>query len=142
MIDWQHFTPGLALLGGATIGLAAVGMALLVGRVAGISGIIAGTLRPEKGEFMWRAAFLGGLVASAWVHSLFLPLPPLRIGSSGPALVIAGLLVGLGTRFGSGCTSGHGVCGISRLSPRSIAATIAFMASGFMTVFLVRHALS
>jgi uncharacterized protein len=141
-IDWQHFTPGTALLGGAVIGAAAVGFALLMGRIAGISGILAGLLRPAKGDIVWRAAFLGGLIAAPSIYSMFLPLPPLRIASSATVLCAAGLLVGLGTRYGSGCTSGHGVCGIARLSPRSIVATLAFMASGFVTVFLVRHVLS
>lgn len=141
-IDWQAFTPGSALLGGAMIGLAAVGCALLLGRIAGISGIVAGILRPAKGDFTWRAAFVAGLVAAPWVYWLFAGPPAMQIDASNAVLVVAGLLVGLGTRYGSGCTSGHGVCGISRLSPRSIVATLVFMAGGFMTVFLVRHVLS
>jgi uncharacterized membrane protein YedE/YeeE len=138
----SQFTPGPALLGGALIGLAAVGCALLLGRIAGISGIAAGVLRHRPGETLWRAALLGGLIAAPAAYALFLPLPPLRVTSSWPLLAAAGFLVGIGTQYGSGCTSGHGVCGISRLSARSIVATLAFMASGFLTVYVVRHVLA
>ena len=141
-IDWVQFTPWLALAGGILIGLASVAFALLLGRIAGISGILAGLLRPRRHDIGWRIAFLGGLLAAPLVYSLAAPLPPLQIEAGAPALIAAGLLVGIGTRYGSGCTSGHGVCGLSRLSPRSLVATLAFMAAGFLTVFFVRHVLS
>ena len=141
-IDWLQFTPWAALAGGALIGLAAVAFALLLGRIAGISGILAGLLRPDKGEAGWRVAFTGGLAAAPFVYSLMSALPALRIDAGVPALIAAGLLVGIGTRYGSGCTSGHGVCGLARFSPRSLAATLAFMAAGFAIVFLMRHVFS
>lgn len=138
-IDWLHFTPGSALAGGLLIGLAAAGFVLLNGRIAGISGILGGLLRPARGDVAWRLAFLAGLVAAPLAWQLAAPLPALRVEAGKAALVVAGLLVGAGTRYGSGCTSGHGVCGISRLSPRSLVATLAFMLTGFATVFAVRH---
>lgn len=141
-IDWVQFTPWLALAGGILIGLASVAFALLLGRIAGISGVLAGLLRPRREDIGWRIAFLGGLLAAPFVYSLATPMPPLQIEAGVPALVAAGLLVGIGTRYGAGCTSGHGVCGLSRLSPRSLVATLAFMAAGFLTVFFVRHVLS
>ncbi|MGQ9424436.1 YeeE/YedE family protein [Gilvimarinus sp. F26214L] len=140
-IDWQAFTPWSALAGGLLIGVAAAMFMLLNGRIAGISGIVGGLLRPVTGDIGWRVAFVAGLAGAPLLWSLAAPLPAIEIDASYPLLVVAGLLVGLSTRFGSGCTSGHGVCGISRLSPRSFAATLAFMASGFATVFLVRHVL-
>jgi uncharacterized protein len=112
---------------------------LLNGRIAGISGILGGLLKPVKGDISWRVAFLLGLVASPLLYALFASVPTPRIDASWAALVLAGLLVGVGTRYGSGCTSGHGVCGLSRLSPRSLAATAAFMGAGFVTVFVIRH---
>jgi len=138
-IDWQHFTPWTALAGGLLIGLAAAGFILLSGRIAGISGILGGLLRPARGDVAWRVAFLAGLVVAPLAWSLMAPAPAMQIGAGKGTLVAAGLLVGLGTRYGSGCTSGHGVCGISRLSPRSLAATLAFMLAGFATVFVMRH---
>ena len=138
-IDWPNFTPWTALIGGALIGLAASLLILLNGRIAGISGILGGLLRPGPGEIAWRAAFLIGLVAAPWLYALAAPLPAVRIDVSEGLLIAAGLLVGLGTRYGAGCTSGHGVCGLSRLSPRSLAATLGFMAAGFATVYVVRH---
>ena len=141
-IDWAQFTPWAALAGGILIGLASVAFALLLGRIAGISGIVGGLLRPEKGDFGWRLAFVGGLLAAPLIYSLATALPALQIDAGMPVLVVAGLLVGVGTRYGSGCTSGHGVCGLSRLSPRSLVATLAFMAAGFATVFLFRHVFS
>lgn len=141
-IDWNAFTPWPALAGGILIG-AAVGMfALLNGRIAGISGVLGGLLRPTRGDIAWRAAFVIGLVAAPIVYALFAAWPALQVDASYPALGIAGLLVGIGTRYGSGCTSGHGVCGISRLSPRSLVATAVFMAAGFATVFVLRHLFS
>lgn len=140
-INWQAFTPWSALAGGVLIGLSAVMFALVNGRIAGISGILGGLLRPRPGDWAWRAAFLLGLVGAPSVWTLVTALPVPRIEASAAAVVVAGLLVGLGTRYGAGCTSGHGVCGLSRLSPRSLAATLAFMASGFATVFVLRHLL-
>ena len=140
-IDWNGFTPGSALAGGVLIGIAAAMFLLLNGRVAGISGILGGLLRPAPGDVAWRAAFVLGLVGAPLVYGLFAALPVLRIDSKFGALVLAGLLVGVGTRYGSGCTSGHGVCGLSRLSPRSLVATAAFMGAGFLTVFITRHLL-
>jgi uncharacterized membrane protein YedE/YeeE len=138
-VDWTHFTPWASLTGGVLIGLAAAMLVLLNGRIAGISGIVGGLLAPRRAEIGWRLAFIAGLLAA--------PLAMLALGiASAPridarfgTLVIAGLLVGIGTSYGSGCTSGHGVCGLSRLSPRSLAATAAFMGAGMATVFVVRH---
>ncbi len=141
-IDWAAFTPWSALEGGLIIGLAATLFALLNGRVAGISGIVAGLLRPLWPDAVWRAAFVAGLVVAPIVFSLFASLPGLVIDAGYPTLVIAGVLVGIGTRYGTGCTSGHGVCGLSRLSPRSLVATLAFMAAGFATVFATCHILA
>ncbi len=139
MIDWANFTPWASLAGGALIGLAAALFVLFNGRIAGISGILGGLLQWPKGDIAWRIAFLLGLVGAPLAYSLFLPLPTVRIDADTVTLVAAGLLVGVGTRYGSGCTSGHGVCGLSRLSPRSLVATLTFMAAGFVTVFVVRH---
>ncbi|GJI89718.1 YeeE/YedE family protein [Duganella hordei] len=138
-IDSLHFTPWPALAGGVLIGLAAALFILLNGRIAGISGIIGGLLRPNKGDIGWRFAFIAGLILAPVIYGVFYALPATQIDAGTGILIVAGLLVGVGTRYGSGCTSGHGVCGISRLSPRSIAATIIFMAAGFVTVFLLRH---
>jgi len=140
-IDWNHFTPLASLAGGALIGLATAMFVLLNGRIAGISGVLGGLLRPSKGDIGWRAAFVLGLVGAPSVYLLFAVLPRPQIEAGFGTLVLAGLLVGLGTRYGSGCTSGHGVCGLSRLSPRSLVATVAFMGAGFATVFVVRHLL-
>jgi uncharacterized protein len=140
-IDWNAFTPWPALLGGLLIGLAAAMFVLLNGRIAGISGVIGGLLSPSRGDVAWRIAFIGGLLAAPLVHALFADVARPRIDAGPLALVLAGLLVGVGTRYGAGCTSGHGVCGLSRLSPRSLVATPAFMAAGFVTVFVTRHLL-
>lgn len=141
-IAWNVFTPWSALIGGMLIGLAAAMFALLNGRVAGISGVLGGLFKPTRGDIGWRVAFIGGLVGASLVYHLFATLPAVQIDASYVALVVAGLLVGVGTRYGSGCTSGHGVCGLSRLSPRSLVATLAFMGAGFVTVFVVRHLFS
>ncbi|SFV09564.1 YeeE/YedE family protein [Pseudoduganella namucuonensis] len=138
-IDWTGFTPLAAAAGGVLIGSAAAMMLLLNGRVAGVSGIVAGVLAPRKGDTGWRVAFVLGLVASPLLYSVFVALPPARIDAGYGALIAAGLLVGVGTRYGAGCTSGHGVCGVSRLSPRSVVATLVFMAAGFATVHVLRH---
>ena len=141
-LDWTHFTPWASLAGGLLLGLAAALFILLNGRVLGISGIVAGVLRPRAGDTGWRLAFLAGLIAAPLAWSLFAaPVVP-RIAAGPALLVLAGLLVGWGTRHGSGCTSGHGVCGLARLSPRSLVATLAFMACGFATVFVLRHLLA
>jgi uncharacterized membrane protein YedE/YeeE len=141
MIDWTTFTPVNALVGGVMIGLAAAAFALLNGRIAGVSGILGGLLRPARGDTAWRIAFVGGLVVAPAAYALFAPLPESTIEAGYPLIVTAGLLVGIGTRYGSGCTSGHGVCGVARLSRRSLVATACFMAGGFLTVFVVRHLL-
>ncbi|TAL23993.1 MAG: YeeE/YedE family protein [Aquabacterium sp.] len=140
-IDWNAFTPLASLAGGLLIGLAAAMLVLLNGRIAGISGILGGLLGPMKGDILWRLAFVLGLVASPILYARFAPVPVPRIDAGWMGLVLAGVLVGVGTRYGGGCTSGHGVCGLSRLSPRSLAATAAFMAAGFVTVFVIRHAI-
>jgi len=140
-VDWSSFTPIASLAGGVLIGVAAAVFVLFNGRIAGISGVLGGLFRPGKGELGWRVAFILGLVAAPLAYARFAALPRPRIDAGWGELVIAGLLVGLGTRYGSGCTSGHGVCGLSRLSPRSLAATVAFMAAGFVTVFVLRHLL-
>jgi uncharacterized membrane protein YedE/YeeE len=140
-IDWTHFTPWGSLAGGMLIGIAAAMLVLLNGRVAGISGIVGGLLRPRAGEVGWRLAFLAGLLVAPAAMLLVGYAPAPRIGAGFATLAMAGLLVGLGTSYGSGCTSGHGVCGISRLSPRSLVATLAFMAAGMASVFLARHVL-
>ena len=138
-IAWNAFTPWSALAGGVLIGVAAAMFVLLNGRIAGISGILGGLLKPATGDIIWRAAFLLRLVAAPLAYTLFAAPSELQIDASYSALVIAGLLVRVGTRYGSGCTSGHGVCGLSRLSPRSLFATVAFMGAGFATVFVLRH---
>lgn len=138
-IDWNHFTPWASLGGGVLLGIAAAMFVLLNGRVLGISGIVGGLVRPVSGDAGWRLAFVAGMIAAPILWRVFAPLPVPRIEATQPVLVIAGLLVGWGTRYGSGCTSGHGVCGLARLSPRSLAATMAFMAAGFATVYLARH---
>lgn len=138
-IDWMHFTPWHALAGGLLIGLAATLFIFFNGKIAGISGILGGLLRPVKGDLLWRLAFLLGLMAAPLLYALFRPLPEATIEASNVTLVVAGLLVGLGTRYGAGCTSGHGVCGLSRLSLRSLVATLSFMAAGFLTVYIMRH---
>ncbi len=136
-----EFTPITSLAGGVLIGLAAVALMLLNGRIAGISGITAGLLSvsggaPGRG---WRLAFVGGLIAAPLCLAFFEGPPAMTISGPLPVMALAGFLVGFGTVLGNGCTSGHGVCGIARLSPRSLAATAAFMAAGMATVFLVRH---
>ena len=138
-IDWNSFTPWASLVGGMLIGLSAAVFVLFNGRIAGISGILGGLLEWPKGDIAWRVAFLAGLIGAPLVYGAVLTLPEVRIDADFPTLIIAGLLVGVGTRYGSGCTSGHGVCGLSRMSPRSLVATVAFMLAGFATVFVVRH---
>lgn len=140
-IDWHSFTPWTSLAGGVLIGIAAAMFALLNGRIAGISGVLGGLLRPARGDIAWRAAFVIGLLGSPVAYALVAAWPKPQIAAEYGALVLAGVLVGVGTRYGAGCTSGHGVCGLSRLSPRSLVATLAFMSAGFVTVFVIRHGL-
>ena len=142
-IDWLHFTPWTSLGGGILLGIASAMFVLLNGRILGISGILGGLLAPRLGDISWRLAFLLGMGAAPLVFAAVMPpelLPVVRIDASEPVIALAGVLVGLGTRYGSGCTSGHGVCGLSRLSPRSLVATLSFMAAGFAIVYLLRHA--
>ena len=138
-VDWASFTPWSALIGGLIIGLAAAMLAAVNGRVAGISGIIGGLLRPSFPDLTWRAAFVAGLLVAPFLYAMVATLPPIIVESGYPVIVIAGLLVGIGTRYGAGCTSGHGVCGLSRLSLRSVVATVVFMLAGFATVYVMRH---
>jgi uncharacterized membrane protein YedE/YeeE len=140
-IDWAAFTPASAAAGGALIGLAAGMLLLLTGRVAGVSGIVGNLLRPRRGGVAWRAAFLAGLVVAPVAYALVRALPPITFDVALPAIALAGFVVGIGTRYGAGCTSGHGICGISRLSWRSIVATGCFVAAGMATAFVVRHLL-
>ncbi|HEX4842626.1 MAG TPA: YeeE/YedE family protein [Limnobacter sp.] len=140
-IDWNAFTPLTALAGGGLIGLSAVMLVLLTGRVAGISGIVGGLLKPQNGELLWRAAFVVGLLLAPWLYAAL--YGPLQIESPRDPwmLLLAGLLVGYGTRLGSGCTSGHGVCGLSRLSMRSLVAVLVFMGAGFVSASLLVNSL-
>lgn len=141
-IDWTHFTPWLSLGGGLLLGLASAAFILVNGRILGISGILGGLLTPKTGDMGWRLSFLLGMVAAPWVAMILLPegwMQAPRIEASFGVVSLAGLLVGFGTRYGSGCTSGHGVCGLSRLSPRSLVSTLTFMGLGFVTVYAVRH---
>jgi uncharacterized membrane protein YedE/YeeE len=141
-IDWIHFTPGMSLLGGVLIGISSALFILANGRIAGISGILGGLLSRKPGDIVWRIAFLLGLVAApAAIFALTGPITA-TIEANTEVLIIAGLLVGIGTRYGAGCTSGHGVCGLSRLSPRSLVATLAFMGAGMAIVFVMRHLLA
>ncbi len=141
-IDWNHFTPWMALAGGIVLGLASALFILFNGRVLGISGIVGGLLRPKAGDVLWRLSFLLGMLVAPSLYVAFVGPMQATIDASWAMVIVAGLLVGLGTRYGSGCTSGHGVCGLSRLSPRSLVATLSFMAAGFLTVFVLRHALA
>ena len=138
-IDLTAFAPVSAFTGGLLIGLAAALLILLNGRIAGISGILGGLLHPAPNETFWRAAFVLGLVIAPVSWGLFYALPAIDIDASYPVLIVAGLIVGISTRYGAGCTSGHGVCGLSRLSPRSLVATLVFLGSGFVSVYLIRH---
>ena len=141
-INWNAFSPWSALAGGVLIGLATAMFVLLNGRIAGISGVIGGLLKPMAGDVLWRVAFVAGLIVAPLVYGLVSVVPAVQIDAGYGALILAGLLVGAGTRYGAGCTSGHGVCGLSRLSPRSLVATAVFMVAGFVTVFVMRHFLT
>ena len=138
----ENFTPVSALAGGVLIGAAAALLWVMNGRIAGISGIVGGLTQPARGDVGWRVAFLVGMVVAPLAYAVVAgSVVPATIASPLPLLVAGGLLVGFGTRLGSGCTSGHGICGMARLSPRSIIATLTFMAAAFLTVFIVRHVL-
>lgn len=141
-IDWNAFSPISAAIGGILIGIASVALMSINGRIAGISGILAGIFTPRSHDTAWRIAFLLGLFLAPWAYRWFVPgpLPLPTIDASYPTLVVAGLLVGVGTRYGAGCTSGHGICGLSRLSVRSLMATLCFMLTGFVVVALIRLA--
>ncbi|MEK6735123.1 MAG: YeeE/YedE family protein [Pseudomonadota bacterium] len=141
MMNWfgSSWVAWPALTGGLVIGVAVAALLLLNGRVAGISGIVGGLFRWRAGDISWRVAFIVGLIASAFIWQLFFVLPEIHITANYTMLAIAGFLVGFGTRLGSGCTSGHGVCGLSRLSPRSIVATLLYVATGMATVYWIRH---
>jgi len=135
----ENFTPWSSLAGGILIGLAASMMILMNGRIAGISGIVGSISSAHRADVPWRVAFLIGLVVSPFIYSIIGEMPVLNIEASNLQIVIAGLLVGLGSRYGSGCTSGHGVCGIARLSVRSMVATVVFIGAGIVTVYVTRH---
>ena len=139
-IDWFSFTPVPSLLGGIILGVAAALYVLLHGRILGISGIVAGLLHPKLTDTAWRLSLVLGLICAPFLAALFFGIVPVvEIDSSWLAIVLAGLLVGFGAQYGSGCTSGHGICGLSRLSPRSLVATLTFMGAGFVIVFVIRH---
>jgi len=138
-IDFAHFTPGTALIGGLIIGLAAAVLVLGNGRIAGISGVVGGLLQWPRGDVDWRIAFLIGLIGAPIIAALLgHPVVP-DIAAGWGEVLAAGFLVGIGTRYAGGCTSGHGVCGLSRGSVRSLVATLTFMAAGIVTVFVMRH---
>jgi hypothetical protein len=141
-IDWANFTPFVSLTGGIILGLASAVFILVNGRILGISGIMGGLMPPKVGDTFWRIAFLLGMFSAPTVFHTVVPAQYItapRIDATDLMVVIAGLLVGVGTRYASGCTSGHGVCGLSRLSPRSLVATASFMGAGFITVYVMRH---
>lgn len=139
-IDWLSFTPVPSLVGGMILGIAVALYVLLHGRISGISGIISGLIHPKQGDRAWRIALTLGLITAPLLAALVFEIRPIvEVDADWVAIVIAGLLVGFGTQYGSGCTSGHGICGLSRLSLRSLVATVAFMSSGFLMVFVLRH---
>jgi uncharacterized membrane protein YedE/YeeE len=141
-IDWLAFTPGPAIFGGILLGIAAALYVILHGRILGISGIVSGLLPPKEGDLDWRISLLLGMLSAPILASLLFGVNTISIiDADWLAIVIAGVLVGFGSQYGSGCTSGHGVCGLSRLSPRSLVATISFMSAGFLMVFVLRHVL-
>lgn len=142
IIDFQNFTPFESLLGGILLGISSAIFILVNGRILGISGILGGLLRPRKGDIMWRIMFLLGMTSAPFVFHFLFPVSWIvepNIEANYLTIIIAGILVGFGTRYGSGCTSGHGVCGLSRLSLRSMVSTITFMLFGFISVYVVRH---
>lgn len=138
-IDLEHFTPVASLVGGLLIGLAAALLMFFNGRIAGISGIVGGLLRWPRGDKSWRLAFVAGMLAAPLLSVALDMAPVVQVDAGWDTVLVAGFLVGVGTRYASGCTSGHGVCGLSRGSMRSLVATLTFMAAGFVTVFVQRH---
>jgi uncharacterized membrane protein YedE/YeeE len=141
-IDWTHFTPFASLAGGIILGVASAVFILVNGRILGISGILGGLMPPKLGDTFWRISFLLGLLVAPTLFHAVVPAQYItapRIDATDMMVVIAGLLVGIGTRYAAGCTSGHGVCGLSRLSPRSLVATLSFMGTGFAMVYVMRH---
>jgi hypothetical protein len=139
-IDWFSFTPIPALLGGMILGSAAALYVFLHGRILGISGIVSGLIHPQQGDRSWRIVLILGLLTAPLLAALFFGIRPIvQVDADWFAVVLAGLLVGFGSQYGSGCTSGHGICGLSRLSPRSLVATLSFMGAGFLTVYVLRH---
>ena len=141
-IDWVNFATGSALLGGVMLGVGASLLLIFSGKIAGISGIVAYLINPnnsDRKETAWRALFLIGLISAGLVYQLFAAFPPSTINANNSTLIVAGLLVGFGSRMGSGCTSGHGICGLSRLSLRSLVATLSFMLSGFVLTYAMLH---
>ena len=141
-LDWAHFTPWASLAGGILLGVASAIFILVNGRILGISGILGGLLPPKVGGTTWRIAFLLGMLAAPLLFHALVPAETItapRIDAAEMTVIVAGLLVGIGTRYASGCTSGHGVCGLSRLSARSLVATASFMGAGFATVYVMRH---
>ncbi|MGG4607822.1 YeeE/YedE family protein [Providencia sp. Me31A] len=138
-IDWANFTPISAAIGGILIGLAVVILLIFNGRIAGISGILGSLLNPIKGDTAWKVAFVIGLMIAPVLFIWFAYTPEVNIDASIPILIVAGLFVGFGSRLGSGCTSGHGICGMARFSRRSIVAVLIFMIIAFVTVALVNH---
>jgi uncharacterized membrane protein YedE/YeeE len=141
-IDWIHFTPWSSLMGGILLGIAAGVLFLNSGRILGITGILEGLLTPKSDDSSWRLVFLLGMLTAPLAAKFLLPaglLQAPRMDANWAMVIAAGLLVGFGTRWGAGCTSGHGICGLSRLSGRSLVATLSFMGAGFVTVFVVRH---
>ena len=141
-IAWHQFTPVASLIGGILIAISAISLLFFQGRILGISGILGSMMQWQstpKGHLRWRIFFIAGILLSSWVYNVVFPMPILQIESSYITLIFAGLLVGFGTRMGSGCTSGHAVCGISRLSIRSLIATFSFMLSGFLCAYLFFH---
>jgi uncharacterized membrane protein YedE/YeeE len=141
-IDWLAFSPGPAFFGGILLGVSAALYVILHGRILGISGIISGLLSPKEGDIHWRLSLVLGLLSAPFLGNLIFDLHTRSvIDADWIAIIIAGVLVGFGANYGSGCTSGHGVCGLSRLSPRSLVATLSFMSAGFLMVFVIRHML-
>lgn len=141
-IDWLAFTPGPAFFGGILLGAAAALYVVLHGRILGISGIVSGLLSPKEGDIDWRLSLILGLLSAPFLASIFFDIHTITvIDADWFALILAGVMVGFGANYGSGCTSGHGVCGLSRLSPRSLVATLSFMSAGFLIVFVIRHVL-
>ena len=143
-INWLHFTPWPALLGGILLGIAAGALFINSGRILGVTGILEGFLTPKLTDSPWRFTFLMGMLAAPLAAKFILPTELMhnsRMDANWAVVIAAGLLVGFGTRWGAGCTSGHGICGLSRLSVRSLVATLSFMSTGFITVFVIRHLL-